>query len=116
MVSASDRNNGGPGLIHGRIRFVIFGIKTSGRRLTLLNCAVGNVSMYHAYRHASYIKTSTRMSHRPVYPDTMVIICVYLRAKYASPSADIEVQKKNTQESAPPPVRLLDQRWKPCFS
>ena len=50
------------------------------------------------------------MSHRPVYPYTTVIICVYLRAKYASPSADIEVQKKNTQESAPPPVRLLDQR------
>ena len=43
MVSASDRNDGGPGLIPGRIRFVIFGIKTSGQRLTLLTCAVGYV-------------------------------------------------------------------------
>ena len=39
MVNASDRNDGGPGLKPGRSRVVIFGMKTSGRRLTLLNSA-----------------------------------------------------------------------------
>ena len=43
MVNASDRNDGGPGLTPGASRLVIFGMKTSGRRLTLLNCAAGCV-------------------------------------------------------------------------
>ena len=43
MVSASDRNDVGPGLILGRSRLVIFGMKTSGRKLPLLNCAAGCV-------------------------------------------------------------------------
>ena len=43
MFSASDRNDGGPGLILGSSRLVIFGMNTSGLRLTLLNCAAGCV-------------------------------------------------------------------------
>ena len=43
MVRASDRNDGGQGLIPGRSRLVTYRTKTSGRRLTSLNCAAGCV-------------------------------------------------------------------------
>ena len=46
MVSDSDWNDCGPGLIPGRGRFVIYGIKTNGRRLSLLNCAADCVECY----------------------------------------------------------------------
>ena len=41
------------------------------------------------------------MSHRPLHPYKAVGLCVYLRAKYASASADIEGKKK-TEENGPP--------------
>ena len=41
MVSASDWNSGGPGLIPRRSKSDIFGIKTNKQRLTLLNSAAG---------------------------------------------------------------------------
>ena len=36
------------------------------------------------------------MSHRPLYHNTTVVICVNVIAKYASVSADIERKKKKT--------------------
>ena len=43
MVSASNQNDSGLGLIPEHSRLVIFDIKTSGRKLALLTCAAGCV-------------------------------------------------------------------------
>ena len=41
------------------------------------------------------------MSHRPLYQNTTVVLCVYHIIKYASASADIEKQEKKMKDIAP---------------
>ena len=53
MDGAPDWHAGGPGLIPGRSRPDIFGIKANGQRLTSLNCAAGRAML-----HATHIDAS----------------------------------------------------------
>ena len=82
VVSASGRNDGGPCLLPGRSRLVIFGMKTRVRIETDIVELCGWLcsAMCHAHWHATDVN-SARMSHRPLYRYTAVGLCVYLRAK-----------------------------------
>ncbi len=98
MVSTSDWNAGGPVLIPGRSRLVILGVKkNSGRRLTLLNCVADHVML--CVTHFCLV--------RKKYPNVAQVgLCVHLRAKHASASADLKERRRRKRS---PPVRL-DQR------
>ena len=52
------------------------------------------------------------MSHRPLYHNATVVLCVCLNAKYANASSDIETKKKRAEESGPP-VRLCPVHTRP---
>jgi len=45
VVSASDWNAGGPGLIPRRSKHAMFGIETNRQRMTLFNCAAGGAML-----------------------------------------------------------------------
>ena len=48
------------------------------------------------------------MLHRPLCHNTTVVLYVYLIAKYASASADIERKKKKVEERGPPQFALIN--------
>ena len=73
-------------------------MKINGESLTLFNI-IGAIR--HAHWLASYIK-STRMSHRPFYHNTTVVICVYLIARYVKQVHILKERKKKIEESPPP--------------
>ena len=109
VVSASDWHAGGPDLIPGRCKPVLFGIKTNRQRLALLNCAAGGAMLC-----ATHILACLLHKAYPIVAQAAISLyngrpmCVYRGDKYANASLHRGGKKEKTKESGTP--FRLDQR------